>query len=105
MWECPDFFFFCSKKLIMLQAFEPPLDMSQDIDVCENSHCEDVSNDHISGSKDTCSCHSAYTSEKMFLSTSNEACCGEESNVISNSPKRVTTDKVLQLFIIILAFR
>ncbi|KAF3441352.1 hypothetical protein FNV43_RR15266 [Rhamnella rubrinervis] len=80
----------------MLQAFEPPLDMSQDIDTCESSHCEDVPNDHVSGAKDAC-CHSTETSEKMYLSKSNQACCGEEGIALSNSPKEVTTDKEIDV--------
>ncbi|XP_015888654.2 uncharacterized protein LOC107423585 isoform X1 [Ziziphus jujuba] len=79
----------------MLQAFEPPLDMSQELDICENPHSEDVLNDHVSGAGDCC--QSPVSSGRMSFSKSNQACCMEESNVISNSPKGVTTNKEMDI--------
>ncbi|KAK9286014.1 hypothetical protein L1049_025217 [Liquidambar formosana] len=77
--------------LNMLQAFEPPLDMSQDIDICENPHLED---DHLfSGERNVCSCHSAPTSERMCFSNSDQTCCGEGINAICKSPKTVTNNE------------
>lgn len=66
----------------MLQAFEPPLDMSQGIDICENPHLEDAPNDHgFSGARGDCSCPSTSTSARSRFSISNQACCEEESDL------------------------
>ncbi|KAL5581630.1 hypothetical protein UlMin_014072 [Ulmus minor] len=75
----------------MLQAFEPPIDMSQDAEFCDKPHNEDAPNDHgFSGARDVCSCHSTSTSER------NGACCEEGSNSAHNLPKGVTTDKEVE---------
>ncbi|EXC35008.1 hypothetical protein L484_017709 [Morus notabilis] len=80
----------------MLQAFEPPLDMSQDIDCCENSHLEDAPNDHgSSGAQDACACHPSSTSGRSCFSKSNQACCEEESN-LCNSPRGVIANKEVE---------
>ena len=34
-------------KFVSLQMFEPPLDMSQDIDICEHELQSDVSDSHL----------------------------------------------------------
>ncbi|PQQ05162.1 carnosine N-methyltransferase isoform X1 [Prunus yedoensis var. nudiflora] len=78
----------------MLQAFEPPLDLSQDIDVRDGPHLERVSYNHdVSGVKSVCSSQSTSTSERMHISNSDQACCGEGSSAICSSPIGVTTKK------------
>ncbi|WMV31740.1 hypothetical protein MTR67_025125 [Solanum verrucosum] len=47
----------------MLKMFEPPLDMSQDVDIRENQHLDDVSGSHhFSRSRNLCLCESTSTS-------------------------------------------
>lgn len=93
-----------SQNLIIWQAFEPPLDMSQDIDCCENSHLEDAPNDHgSSGAQDACACHPTSTSGRSCFSKSNQACCEEESN-LCNSPRGVIANKVYTIVIPTIAF-
>ncbi|KAL6287077.1 hypothetical protein ACE6H2_011467 [Prunus campanulata] len=78
----------------MLQAFEPPLDLSQDIDVRDGPHLERVSYNHdVSGVKSVCSSESTSTSERMHISNSDQACCGEGSSAVCSSPIGVTTKK------------
>ncbi|KAJ4825408.1 hypothetical protein Tsubulata_030901 [Turnera subulata] len=59
----------------MLQAFEPPLDMSQDVDDgCEDSHLEHEHSHHPFAKPD-------------------EACCGEGSSAMCQSLKGLTNNK------------
>ncbi|KAF4399820.1 hypothetical protein G4B88_021034 [Cannabis sativa] len=69
----------------MLQAFEPPLDMSQDIDDCENPpHEDDPNNQGFCEKRDVCCSHSTSTSGRTCFSQSSKACC-EEGNNLCNS--------------------
>ncbi|PON88042.1 N2227-like [Trema orientale] len=80
----------------MLQAFEPPLDMSQDIDICENLPLEDAPNNHCSSETRDVNCsHSTSTSGRNCFSKSNEAFCEEGSNLY-NSPKGVVANKEVE---------
>ncbi|XP_048225516.1 carnosine N-methyltransferase isoform X2 [Ricinus communis] len=80
----------------MLQAFEPPLDMSQDMDGCEDSHLNHAPNDHVFSSQENCcSCHSASVTGRKYCSKSDGACCGQESNIIGKSSDGVTTNEVM----------
>ncbi|KAJ7960192.1 S-adenosyl-L-methionine-dependent methyltransferase superfamily protein [Quillaja saponaria] len=66
----------------MVQAFEPPLDMSDDIDVCEDSLLEDAPNDHSSSvERNGCSCQSTSTSRKMCCSKPDQDYNVEDSNM------------------------
>ncbi|KAK7393814.1 hypothetical protein VNO78_22378 [Psophocarpus tetragonolobus] len=63
----------------MLQAFEPPLDMSQDIDFSEDPHSESAHKDHlVSEGIKACACESAST--RITCSVSDQHCCEEGSN-------------------------
>ncbi|KEH35166.1 carnosine N-methyltransferase isoform X2 [Medicago truncatula] len=63
----------------MLQAFEPPLDMSQDIDLSEDQHPEYAQNDHLFREGiDSCSCESAPL--RITCSVSNRHGCVESNN-------------------------
>ncbi|PIA37814.1 hypothetical protein AQUCO_03000388v1 [Aquilegia coerulea] len=79
----------------MLQAFEPPLDMSQDIDTCECDHIENHSKGCVSGEKSFCSGTSASTSGRPQFSEIEHANCGEESNLTRKSPDGRISDQVL----------
>ncbi|KAG6768996.1 hypothetical protein POTOM_024611 [Populus tomentosa] len=61
----------------MLQAFEPPLDMSHDVDDCGCSHFEQPPND-----RNVCS-HESAAASGSCCSKPDEACCGEPSNMMS----------------------
>ncbi|XP_014518817.1 carnosine N-methyltransferase isoform X2 [Vigna radiata var. radiata] len=63
----------------MLQAFEPPLDMSQDIEFSEDPHPECAEKDHlVSEGINACSCESVPV--RITCSVSNQHCCVEDSN-------------------------
>ncbi|TKY47915.1 Carnosine N-methyltransferase [Spatholobus suberectus] len=63
----------------MLQAFEPPLDMSQDIDSSEDPHPELAQNNHlVSEGINACSCESAPV--RITCSVSDQHGCVEGSN-------------------------
>lgn len=99
-WPC----FFVCQYLIIWQAFEPPLDMSQDIDICENPHLEDAPNNHgFSGARGARSCHSTSTSARSCFSRTNQACCEEESD-LCNSLGVVIANKVHSIVIPPFAF-
>ncbi|MCD7456162.1 hypothetical protein HAX54_030777 [Datura stramonium] len=81
----------------MLKVFEPPLDMSQDVDICENQHLDDVSGcHHFSRSRNLCSCESSSISggvDRHCLAepSSTETCNGKclaptKFNEVSSSP-------------------
>lgn len=65
----------------MLQAFEPPLDMSQDMDICENH---------------SCSCQSDPRSQEMRFSKCDQAIVGEGSSLMLKLQKDVSNDKEVQ---------
>ncbi|XP_042509824.1 carnosine N-methyltransferase-like isoform X2 [Macadamia integrifolia] len=84
--------------LNMLQAFEPPLDMSQDTDICEHEHLEDVCADHIPCEvRDFCSCQSASTSGRTCFLEADQASCGIGSNLICNLQKERTVSEEVQV--------
>ncbi|KAL9336020.1 hypothetical protein Peur_070508 [Populus x canadensis] len=74
----------------MLQAFEPPLDMSQDIDDCGELHFERPPNDG-----NVCSHES--TTARGSCSKLDEACCGESSNVMSKLAEGLTANEEVQI--------
>ncbi|XP_057461156.1 uncharacterized protein LOC130751586 [Actinidia eriantha] len=78
----------------MLQAFEPPLDMSQHIDSCEHQHLKNVPDYSLfSGKRNVCSCQSASTSGRVSLPRSDEASCGDGSNLTCRPPDVVTVSE------------
>ncbi|KAK2993456.1 hypothetical protein RJ640_005150, partial [Escallonia rubra] len=78
-------------KKVVANAFEPPLDMSQDIEICEN--LDDVpENLTSSGGRDPICC-SASISGRGCYTESGEVRCREVGNVIRRSPK---ADKKLE---------
>ncbi|KAI7743561.1 hypothetical protein M8C21_000760 [Ambrosia artemisiifolia] len=61
----------------MLRAFDPPVDMSQEDDVCD--HLDDGSCGHVhSEDRDPCSCESASISGRGHSKKSGEVCAGHE---------------------------
>ncbi|KAK1397544.1 hypothetical protein POM88_007407 [Heracleum sosnowskyi] len=70
---------------ISWHAFEPPLDLSQDLDICE----QDPQN-ILDNTKETnyFSCGSASTSKRGCHPGCNEALGGEEGSVLLGSPKQ-----------------
>ncbi|XP_022771809.1 carnosine N-methyltransferase-like isoform X3 [Durio zibethinus] len=69
----------------MLQAFEPPLDMSQDVDICEDSHLETFGIEHCHSEEgNASSCQSASTGGRMCCSNHAQACSQERSSIMSN---------------------
>ncbi|XP_073261367.1 uncharacterized protein [Populus alba] len=74
----------------MLQAFEPPLDMSQDIDDCGELHFERPPDDG-----NVCSHES--TTARGSCSKLDEACCGEPSNVMSKLEEGLTANEEVQV--------
>ncbi|XP_024183812.1 carnosine N-methyltransferase isoform X1 [Rosa chinensis] len=78
----------------MLQEFEPPLDLSQDVDVCDGLH-ENIPSDHDDSRVTNCSSQSTSASQSMCVSESDHSCLGlvEGSNRVCNSPVGVSTNK------------
>ncbi|CAJ1964996.1 unnamed protein product [Sphenostylis stenocarpa] len=63
----------------MLQAFEPPLDMSQEMEFRDDPHPESAQKDHlVSEGINPCSCESAPV--RITCSVSDQHCCVEDSN-------------------------
>ncbi|KAJ9185131.1 hypothetical protein P3X46_004793 [Hevea brasiliensis] len=81
----------------MLEAFEPPLDMSQDMDGCEDSHHEHALNDHLFSSEGNCCPSQSASTTGMCCSKPGGACCGQGNNTICRSSDRVTTDEEVQI--------
>lgn len=74
--------------------FEPPLDMSQDIDICEQN-LKNAQDHHLfSDEREVFSCQSASTSGQVSLLRSDEVSCGEGSNLICRSPDLVNVSLV-----------
>ncbi|KAK9155307.1 hypothetical protein Sjap_002787 [Stephania japonica] len=71
----------------MLQAFEPPLDMSQDIDICEHGHVGELHNDHISGERNASSAQAASTSGRACYSKANDEKYEAHNNLSCASPR------------------
>ncbi|KAG8647435.1 hypothetical protein MANES_09G077000v8 [Manihot esculenta] len=80
----------------MLQAFEPPLDMSQDMDGCEDSHLEHALHDNLFSEGNCCSSQST-SATGMHCSKPGGACCGQGNNTMCRSPDGVTTDEEVQI--------
>ncbi|GKV15259.1 hypothetical protein SLEP1_g26055 [Rubroshorea leprosula] len=79
----------------MLQAFEPPLDMSLDVDICGDPVLENVPYDHPTGERKACSPF-ASTSGRMRCSKQDQALLQEGSNILCNSITGLTTDEEMQ---------
>ncbi|CBI39364.3 hypothetical protein VitviT2T_028843 [Vitis vinifera] len=78
----------------MLQAFEPPLDMSQDTDMCENPHLENALDDHLdSGERNICPCEAASTSGRISFPQSDQASYGK-SDITCKSPEGVNNKEL-----------
>ncbi|RZC45323.1 hypothetical protein C5167_038268 [Papaver somniferum] len=75
----------------MLQAFEPPLDMSQDIDIREKEDRDDVCNDHLSGERNFSYGLIPTTSGKT--PETDQLYCGEGINMRCKSPENRTSDE------------
>ncbi|KAI3979176.1 hypothetical protein MKX01_017001 [Papaver californicum] len=75
----------------MLQAFESPLDMSQDIDIREKEDRDNVCNDHLSGERNFSYSHVPSASGKT--PETDQLCCGEGVNMRGRSPKDRTSDE------------
>lgn len=76
----------------MLKAFDPPLDMSQDIDICEQQLQNISENNLLPRETNHCSCESASMSGSEFYPKCDEAMCGEDGSVMFSSRKE--EDKV-----------
>lgn len=81
--------------LIFWQAFEPPLDMSHDVDIYEDPHPENFENKHChSEGRNTSSCQSASTSGRICCSNHAQPCSQERNCIMSDSTAEVTTHEV-----------
>lgn len=79
----------------MLQAFEPPLDLSEDVDVCDDPHLENIPSNHdVSGETNFGFSQSTSSSQRMHTSKSDQSYWVEGSNAICNSTVGETTNKV-----------
>ncbi|CAL5390159.1 unnamed protein product [Camellia sinensis] len=75
-------------------AFDPPIDMSQEIDICQHQNLENFPDYNIlAGERNACSCQSASTSGRVALLKSDEASCGEGSNITCRSPDGSTINE------------
>ncbi|KAF5458563.1 hypothetical protein F2P56_022585 [Juglans regia] len=81
----------------MLQAFEPPLDMSQDVDICEDGHLENALNDHLFSGERNVSSYPTSTSGSLCFTKSDQACFGEESNALCESVKGTVTIEEMKI--------
>ncbi|KAK3227336.1 hypothetical protein Dsin_007198 [Dipteronia sinensis] len=80
----------------MLEAFDPPLDMSQDMDICEEPH-EHPHNDNLfSGERNACPCHPASTSGRMCFTEADQACSGEQNNEIHKTSEVMDTNEEVE---------
>ncbi|KAK9924262.1 hypothetical protein M0R45_032642 [Rubus argutus] len=78
----------------MLQAFEPPLDLSEDVDVCDDPHLENIPSNHdVSGETNFGSSQSTSSNQRMHTSKSDQSDWVEGSNAICNSTIEATTNK------------
>ncbi|THG08166.1 hypothetical protein TEA_020929 [Camellia sinensis var. sinensis] len=76
------------------KAFDPPIDMSQEIDICQHQNLENFPDYNIlAGERNACSCQSASTSGRVALLKSDEASCGEGSNITCRSPDGSTINE------------
>ncbi|XP_047256446.1 carnosine N-methyltransferase isoform X3 [Capsicum annuum] len=73
----------------MLKVFEPPLDMSQDVDICENQHLDDVSGSHhLSRSRNLCLHESTSASGGVDCHCLAEPSCKETCNGKYSAPTK-----------------
>ncbi|XP_052206649.1 uncharacterized protein LOC127811011 isoform X2 [Diospyros lotus] len=73
----------------MLQAFEPPIDMSRDIDICDHQNLKNTPDSNpFSVERNVCSCPSDLTDGRVSLVESDETSCGEASNLTCQSPHK-----------------
>ncbi|PIN11018.1 putative trehalase [Handroanthus impetiginosus] len=83
----------------MLKAFEPPLDMSADVDISEDQTMENASDRHcLSGEMNIGSCQSGSKTEEVHLEKADECCSGRGCNGAYGSPKPeiVTEEKKIE---------
>ncbi|XP_058071718.1 uncharacterized protein LOC131220871 isoform X2 [Magnolia sinica] len=86
--------------LNMLQAFDPPLDMSQDTDICEHETLENIHEDHIQlenanfKERNFSSGQHASTSGRTASSETEQSGCREGNDMISKSPKRTGNEEM-----------
>ncbi|KAL0008556.1 hypothetical protein SO802_010058 [Lithocarpus litseifolius] len=81
----------------MLQEFEPPLDMSQDVDSGEDPLRENVPNGHLFlGDRNVHSCQLNSTIGSLCFSASDQGCYVEGSNVMCKSPKWENTNEEME---------
>lgn len=85
------------------QAFEPPLDLTQEVDICENSHLENALNDDLFlGERNVFSCPSTSASGSLRFSKFNEAFSGEGSSAMCKSLKGADANEVFRVYITLL---
>ncbi|KAK7841368.1 carnosine n-methyltransferase [Quercus suber] len=81
----------------MLQEFEPPLDMSQDVDSGEDPLRENVPNGHLFlGGRNVHYCQLNSTIGSLCFSASDQGCSAEGSNVMCKSPKWENTNEEME---------
>ncbi|KAK0583633.1 hypothetical protein LWI29_000571 [Acer saccharum] len=87
----------CFRKLSPAhKAFDPPLDMSQDMDICEEPH-EHAHNDNLlSGERNACPCHPASTSGRMCFTEVDQACSEEQNNEIHKTSEGMDTNEEVE---------
>lgn len=79
--------------VIAWQAFEPPIDMSQDVDICEDTIVENTTEQSHSGERSTFSHQSTSSSERTCCSNHGEAQAG--SNIMHKSVVGLMSKQVL----------
>lgn len=67
--------------------------MSQDMDICEDSHVSHTHYDNQSDGRNVCSGHSTSSSGRMCCSKGDHADCNEQSKVVETA-KEMTTNEV-----------
>ncbi|XP_019438721.1 PREDICTED: carnosine N-methyltransferase-like [Lupinus angustifolius] len=78
----------------MLQAFEPPFDMSQDVDVSGDSHAEHAQADHLAcQANNACSCET----DPVRIKCCDQHGCVEGSNDTCRSPVQVHANKEVDI--------
>ncbi|KAH7554389.1 hypothetical protein JRO89_XS12G0186700 [Xanthoceras sorbifolium] len=81
----------------MLQAFDPPLDMSQDMDICDEPYDKHAHHENLlSGERNACRCHSASTSGRMCYTEADQAYNGEQSNELHKTSIEMDTNKEVE---------
>ncbi|XXG68614.1 hypothetical protein AAC387_Pa06g1662 [Persea americana] len=89
--------------LNMIQAFEPPLDMSQDIDICEHENLEDTGERIHSGTvadnqeRNVSSGQHASTSGRTDPFETEQLGCREENDFTCKSPPKKTGNEEMRM--------